>query len=75
VVDLGRVGSLRVSARRSLGSESREHFAGDFRCAYALLVQQWLDYLRFIKTTYPYLFLLAVRTNPFDADATPVVGS
>jgi hypothetical protein len=63
--------------RRSLEGlpeTDREHLAGDFRRAYAVLVRQWLEYLKFIKTAYPYLFSLAIRTNPFDPDATPVVG-
>jgi hypothetical protein len=38
-------------------------------------VHQWLDYLRYLKTNYPYLFSLAIRTNPFDEKASPVVGA
>ncbi|MFC2077399.1 hypothetical protein ACFLTM_01140 [Candidatus Bipolaricaulota bacterium] len=58
-----------------LPEPDRKHLAGDFRRAYALLVRQWLEYLKFIKTTYPYLFSLAARTNPFDRGASPVVGA
>ncbi|MGB2982235.1 MAG: hypothetical protein WBC63_00030, partial [Candidatus Bipolaricaulia bacterium] len=57
-----------------LPESDRKHLAGDFRRAYALLVRQWLEYLRFIKTAYPYLFSLAIRTNPFDTEATPIIG-
>jgi hypothetical protein len=59
---------------KDLPATDTEHLAGDFRRAYAVLVRQWLMYLQFVKTAYPYLFSLAIRTNPFDADATPVVG-
>jgi hypothetical protein len=38
-----------------------------------MLVHQWLDYMRHLKKDYPYLFSLAMRTNPFDQEATPVV--
>jgi len=49
------------------------HLAGDVKRIYALLVHQWLDYLHYLKINYPYLFSLAIRTNPFDEKASPVV--
>jgi hypothetical protein len=49
------------------------HLAGDMRRAYTLLVHQWLDYMKHLKVHYPYLFSLAVRTNPFDQSASPIV--
>jgi hypothetical protein len=51
----------------------KTHLAGDITRAYVLLVNQWLDYMEHLKTHYPYLFSLAMRTNPFDQDASPVV--
>ena len=50
------------------------HLAGDIKRAYILIVGEWLDYMEHMKNNYPYLFSLAMRTNPFDQDATPVVG-
>ena len=50
------------------------HIAGDIQRAYGLLVHQWLDYMRHLKENYPYLFSLAMRTNPFDRTASPIVG-
>ena len=50
-----------------------DHLAGDMRRAYVLLVEQWLGYMRHLRDEYPYLFSLAMRTNPFDRDASPVV--
>jgi hypothetical protein len=38
-----------------------------------LLVQQWLEYVKYLKDNYPYLFSLAMRTNPFDQTASPFV--
>jgi len=38
-----------------------------------LLVHQWLDYMKHLKDNYPYLFSLAMRANPFDQDASPIV--
>jgi len=49
------------------------HLAGDVKRAYTLLVQQWLDYMKYLKNNYPYLFSLAMRTNPFDETASPLV--
>ncbi|NYT05205.1 MAG: hypothetical protein GKC04_02355 [Methanomicrobiales archaeon] len=51
------------------------HLANDIARVYSLLVRQWLDYMRYLKENYPYLFSLAMRTNPFDSEATPVVSS
>ncbi|HUU05389.1 MAG TPA: hypothetical protein VMZ49_05845 [Patescibacteria group bacterium] len=49
-----------------------QHLSQDLRRAFHLLVLEWLSYMRHLKHAYPYLFSLAVRTNPFDAQATPV---
>ena len=51
----------------------REHLAGDIKRAYTLIVHQWLDYMKYLKDNYPYLFSLAMRTNPFDQNASPIV--
>jgi voltage-gated potassium channel len=56
-----------------LPSTDQEHLAGDVQRIYRLLVHQWLDYLRYLQVNYPYLFSLAIRTNPFDEKASPVV--
>ncbi len=47
-----------------------DHLAGDINRAYSQLISQWVDYLRHLKNDYPYLFSLAIRTNPFDANAS-----
>ena len=49
------------------------HISGDVSRAYVLLVHQWLGYMRHLRDEYPYLFSLAMRTNPFDREASPVV--
>jgi hypothetical protein len=40
---------------------------------YELLAAQWLAYMKHLRDNYPYLFSLAIRTNPFDPDASPEV--
>jgi len=59
--------------RTSLPASARHHLAGDIKRAYERLALQWLDYVRHLKDRYPYLFSLAVRTNPFDPNASPIV--
>jgi hypothetical protein len=49
------------------------HLSGDMNRVYGLLVREWLSYMQHLKGTYPYLFSLAMRTNPFDSQASPVV--
>ena len=56
-----------------LPAADQAHLAGDVRRIYGLLVHQWLDHLHYLKRDYPYLFSLAIRTNPFDEKASPVV--
>lgn len=50
-----------------------EHIAGDIRRAYALLLSEWLGYCRHLQQDYPYILSLVIRTNPFDAQADPVI--
>jgi len=51
-----------------------KHLGGDLKRVYALLVHQWVDYMKYLKYNYPYLFSLAMRQNPFDEEASPEVG-
>ena len=47
-----------------------QHLSGDIKRAYRHLILQWLDYMKHLKRDYPYLFSLAMRTNPFNGDAS-----
>jgi len=53
----------------SLPESDHEHLVGDIRRVNALLSLEWLAYMQHLQEDYPYLFSLAVRTNPFDPDA------
>ena len=46
------------------------HLSGDIKRAYVLLISEWVSYMKHLKDNYPYLFSLAIRTNPFDPDAS-----
>ena len=50
-----------------------KHLAGDIKRVYVKLVHTWLDYMKHLKDNFPYLFSLAMRTNPFDQTASPIV--
>jgi hypothetical protein len=34
------------------------------------MIGEWLDYMKHLKDNYSFLFSLAVRTNPFDPQAS-----
>jgi hypothetical protein len=55
---------------RKLPDSDYQHLAGDIKRAYHQLLIQWLDYMKHLKHDYPYLFSMAMRTNPFDANAS-----
>lgn len=53
----------------NLTAPDRAHINGDVKRVYALLAHEWLEYVRHLQLQYPYLFSLAVRTNPLDPHA------
>lgn len=50
-----------------------EHLCGDISRAYSLLLREWLVYIEHLKENYPYLYSLAVRMNPLDPEASPII--
>ncbi|MFH2012863.1 MAG: potassium channel family protein [Pseudomonadota bacterium] len=58
---------------RTLPKSDINHLTGDIIRVYNKLILQWVIYLRHLKGEYPYLFSLAIRTNPFDENASPVI--
>lgn len=56
-----------------LTEADRRHLEVDIKRAYTALIVQWVDYMRHLKASYPHLFSLAVRMNPFDPDASPEI--
>jgi hypothetical protein len=49
------------------------HLKGDMERVYSRLVPEWLKYMEYMHRTYPYLFSLGMRKNPFDEHARVVV--
>ncbi|HPA72530.1 MAG TPA: hypothetical protein PKY31_09685 [Spirochaetota bacterium] len=58
-----------------LPSADLKHLEGDMRRSYGLIMKEWLSYIEHLKKSYPYIFSLAVRMNPFAASASPVIHS
>ncbi len=58
---------------KNLPDSDYEHLSGDMKRVYVFLIEEWLDYMKHLQKKYPYLFSLALRTNPFDPDANVVV--
>ena len=50
----------------SLPDADCRHLSTDVERAYVLLTGEWLAYMQHLRADYPYLFSLAMRTNPFD---------
>jgi hypothetical protein len=57
----------------SLPTSDLSHLRNDCMRAYSRLAAAWVEYMRYLKGNYPYLFSLAMRTNPFDESASPIV--
>jgi len=47
-----------------------QHLKFDTERAYNILIYEWIAYMEHLMKNYPYLFSLAMRTNPFDPYAT-----
>ncbi len=58
---------------QNLPGNDYQHLNGDTVRVYSLMIQEWLQYMEHLEDNYPYLFSLAVRTNPFDLDASVIV--
>lgn len=58
---------------KKLPDSDYDHLSADMRRAYVLLISEWLNYMKHLKDNYPYLFSLAVRLNPFNPNASPIL--
>ena len=55
-----------------LPDKDLEHIAGDIQRLYDHLASEWLDYVEHLKTNYPFLFSLILRTHPFQEHPSPL---
>ncbi len=54
----------------NLPASDYAHLRIDIKRVYVILIAQWLDYMQHLHNHYPYLFSLAIRTNPFNPEAS-----
>jgi hypothetical protein len=65
-----------LEARTSLDNlpeNDLKHIADDIRRMYDHLASEWLDYVVHLKSNYPYLFSLILRTHPFQGNRSPLI--
>ena len=65
-----------LKARGDLSALPRSdqmHLAADIQRVYSRLVPEWVSYMEYLRDHYPYLYSLAMRTNPFDPAASVIV--
>jgi hypothetical protein len=56
-----------------LSDKDLDHLAGDIRRMYGHLASEWLDYVEHLKSKYPFLFSLVLRTHPFQPSPSPSI--
>ena len=57
----------------NLPESDLKHIAVDIQRMYDHLASEWLDYIEHLKSNYPFLFSLVLRTHPFQEHPSPVV--
>ena len=65
-----------LEARTSLiglPDKDLEHLAVDIQRMYDHLSSEWLDYVQHLKSKYPFLFSLVLRTHPFQEQQSPII--
>ncbi|MGB8953613.1 MAG: hypothetical protein WCC06_13235 [Candidatus Aminicenantales bacterium] len=58
-----------------LPESDSQHLAGDLKRAYSQITSEWLAYTMHLKQSYPFLFSLAARINPFNLRPSPIIQS
>jgi len=66
---------LSRDSLKGLPDTDYAHMSGDIKRVYGLLTPQWLNHMRYLKSSFPYLFSLEARMNPFNLQRSPVVRS
>ena len=46
-----------------------QHLKGDLIRVYNLIIKEWLSYMNHLQSEFPYLYSIALRTNPFNDNA------
>ena len=54
-----------ISNTNPLTQQDIEHLTNDIKRAYNIIINEWIEYLIYLKNNYPYLYVSAVTINPF----------
>lgn len=65
--------AYRIESLEGLPAGDLLHLAADLKRAYSQLTKEWIAYMGHLKESYPFLFSLAARINPFNPKASAVV--
>jgi hypothetical protein len=65
--------SFRNTLFGELPESDLQHLGGDLKRAYSQMTAIWIDHVRHLKESYPFLFSLAARINPLNPDASVIV--
>lgn len=57
----------------SLPQSDINHLTNDITRVYKTLLNEWILYLSHIKINYPFLFSLAIRSNPFNTEDSVII--
>lgn len=63
---------LKTRPLDALSKEDMDHLKVDIDRVYRFLAEEWVAYMSHLQVDYPYLFLTAVKYNPFDKRASNV---
>jgi hypothetical protein len=55
---------------QQLSLPDAQHLSGDIQRVYVPLIGAWMEYMKHLSRHYPYLYSLAIRTNPFNPQAS-----
>jgi hypothetical protein len=66
--------AFRGDRIRHLPQPDCNHLGHDLKRAYSQIVAEWIAYTQHLKESYPFLFSLAARINPFCSSPSAVIG-
>lgn len=64
---------LKQRNLESLSQEDLDHLTIDFERMYKYLSLEWVTYMTHLQGDYPYLFLAAVKSNPYDKRTPDII--
>ena len=57
---------LKQHGNKPLSADDRLHMKVDIERVYRHLSEEWVSYMNRLQVEYPYLFLSAIKSNPYD---------